>query len=104
MRSFNAAHQNGFGAINIDAHIVLDGRTHSYRRARHLTALSTFVSLGDRLSAMAITAMRHWLVPSTAGPWQLASCPVTPMAEAAKPREAQRGLLKRLVSPAVVAA
>jgi hypothetical protein len=103
MRSFNAIHRNGFGAINTDAHIVLDGRTHSYRHARHLTALSTLVSLGDRLSAMAITAMRQWLVPST-GPWQLASCPMTPMAEAAKPREAQRGLLKRLVSPAVVAA
>jgi len=104
MRSFNAIHQNGFGAINADAHVVIDGRTHSYRRARHLTALSTLVSLGGRLSATAIMAMRRWSVPSTAGPWQLASCSMTPMAEATKPRDGQRGLLKRLVSPAVVAA
>lgn len=103
MRYSNAIHHNGFGTINIDAHIVLDGRNHSYRRARHLTALSTLVSLGGRLSAIAFMAMRQWLVPST-GPWQTASCPTTPLAEAAKPREAERGFLKRLVSPAVVAA
>jgi hypothetical protein len=103
MRSFNAIQHNGFGNINIDAHIVVEGRTHSYRRARHLTALSTLVSLGDRMSAIALMAMRAWLVPST-GPWQLASCMTTPLAEVAKPREARRGFFKRLVSPAVEAA
>lgn len=103
MRSFNAIQQNGFGTINIDARILVDGLTGSYCHARHLTALSTLVSLGDRMSAIAITAMRTWLVPST-GPWQLASCMTTPLAEAAKPREARRGFFKRLVSPAVEAA
>lgn len=102
MRSINATGQNGFVAINIDADIVRDQR-HAYRRARHLTALSTLWSLGGHLSALALAAMRGWLAGST-GPWRTASCPMTPSAEAAKPREAQTGFFKRLVSPAVVAA
>ena len=102
MRSINAIQQNGIGAINIDAHIVVDAHRHSYRRARHLTAPATLWSLGGRLSALASMAMRGWLAPST-GPWQTTSC-TTSSVEAAKPREAETGFFKRLVSPAVVAA